>query len=288
MGTFAGHALPGAFFMVFAVWWMVQFAYQRVALDHGRVKPRGRLFRALHRLPIEGVAVLLAGIIGFIAENFYPYPKWIIYDDDGKFANTHVWQHCAMYSFFSLYGIVVIFSKTCMPHAEKYTKLLGAVAFFVEGMLFHFHTVGRPAIDVHLHNLLVLAISACMLFTLGEAFFPKEERFRIMRCTAALLQGTWFFQVGSVLYWPPSGKQWDDEDHSNLMFLTEAFVWHLLVDVCLIVLVYGISFLILKATGHSTLHYREMKTVDGRDNIEFGTTSLLDNGEPNAHGYDSE
>ena len=288
MGTFAGHALPGGFFMAFSVWWMIQYAYEQVALDNGRLQPRGRILRALHRLPIEGITVVCSGIIGFVAENMYPEPKWGIYDAEGKFAYTHVWQHCEMYTFFGLYGIAVILSKTCMPQVEKYTKILGALAFFVEGMLFHFHTVGRTTIDVHLHNLLVYAITACVLFTVGEAFYPRDGRFRVMRCVAVFLQGTWFFQVGTVLYWPPSGKAWDDEDHANLMFLTEAFGWHLLVAILAMLAVYWISAAVLKVTGNAAVHYHKMDNMPDGDDVEFGRRKLLDNGAPNNRDSDTE
>ncbi|XP_038065369.1 transmembrane protein 45B-like [Patiria miniata] len=288
MGTFAGHALPGSFFILFSIWWMIQYAYEQIALDNGRQQPRGRIMRTLHRLPIEGITVVLAGFIGFIAENMYPSPKWGIFDKDGNFAYTHVWQHCEMYTFFALYGLADILSKTCMPKAEKYTKILGSLAFFVEGLLFHFHTVGRTTIDTHLHNLLVYAIAACVVLTLAEAFYPKEGRFRALRCVAVLLQGTWFFQVGTVLYWPPSGKPWDDEDMANLMFLTEAFAWHLLVDILLMLMVYGISCLVLKKTGLTAVHYRKMNGIADGEDIEFGTRVLLDNGAPNNLDSDNE
>ncbi|XP_033633399.1 transmembrane protein 45B-like [Asterias rubens] len=284
MGTWPGHALPGGFFIVFAIWWMIQFTYEKVALDNGRLKPGTRILRVLHRLPIEGITIMCAGIIGFIAEMMYPIPKWTLIGSDGQFKHPAEWQHCTMYTFFSMYGLVTILSKTCMPHAEKYTKVFGALAFFIEGMLFHFHTHGRPGLDVHLHNLLVIAIGFCVLLSVCEIWHPKDERIRIMRYTSTLLQGTWFFQVGTILYWPPSGEPWDEEDHINMMFITVAFAWHLLFDIIIMVIVYGVVGMILRMTGTMGVRYRPMK--NGLEEIEFDDRTLLKNGEPSRCGSD--
>ena len=109
-----------------------------------------------------------------------------------------------------------------------------------------------------------------------------------MRCIAVFLQGTWFFQVGTVLYWPPSGKPWDDDDHANLMFLTEVFAWHLLLAILFMLILYGISCLILKVTGHAAIRYRNMNGIADGEDIEFGTRKLLDNGAPNNLDSDNE
>ncbi|XP_038065358.1 transmembrane protein 45B-like [Patiria miniata] len=286
MGTWPGHALPGAFFILYAIWWMVQFTYEKVALDNGRLQPSGRILRRLHRWPIEGATILAAGIIGFIAEMMYPIPKWTLIGADGQFKHPAEWQHCTMYTFFSVYGLVVTLSKTCLPQAERYTKIFGSLAFFIEGMLFYFHTHGRADLDIHLHFLLVIAIAFCVILTLAEVWCPKDDRIRVMRYTATLLQGTWFFMVGTVLYWPPSGKEWDEEDHLNVMFITVAFAWHLLFDIIIMVVVYGVIRSLLHLMGCAGVRYRPMN--NGAEEIEFESTKLMDNGKPGHVGSDVE
>jgi hypothetical protein len=48
------------------------------------------------------------------------------------------------------------------------------------------------------------------------------------RVLCTLLQGTWFWQIGFVLY-PPTDSpayKWDPNDHSAMMLITASFVWH--------------------------------------------------------------
>lgn len=45
------------------------------------------------------------------------------------------------------------------------------------------------------------------------------------------------FQIGFVLY-PPSGPEWELDQHDNVMFVTMCFCWHLAVA---LLLVAGIS-----------------------------------------------
>ena len=65
------------------------------------------------------------------------------------------------------------------------------------------------------------------------------------------MQGTWFYQVGYVLYppksWGPS-MQWDLNDHEQIMIITMSFCWHLmliviglLIQLWLVKCVYGSS-----------------------------------------------
>ena len=287
MGTFIGHALPGAFLIVLSIWWIIQYAYTRIALDNGRLRPRSRCLYALHRLPVEGALIVFLAVVGFIAEMMYPAPKWTMIDSEGKWKHQVEWQHVTMYTYFGIYGAVCVMARTCIPSASKFEKPFGALAFFIEGFLFYFHTHGRNDLDIHIHLMLVVAIFICFLATLGEVWYKDDQLFYLIRVVFTLLQGTWFWHVGIVLYWPPGGETWDPEDHLNVMFTTVFFTWHLAIDMLILLFVYGITALILKACGFSSVRYSQMN--NGQEEIEVKL--LSNNKEAGNHllaGSDSE
>ncbi|XP_072177624.1 transmembrane protein 45B-like [Diadema setosum] len=286
MGTFIGHAAPGAFFIVFSIWWMIQYAYTRVALDNGRQRPRSRILFILHRLPVEGTFIVLCAIGGFIGEMMYPAPKWTLIGSDGNWKHPNEWQHCTMYTYFGIYGAVNIMARTCLPAAAPFEKVFGALAFAIEGMLFFFHTHGREELDVQLHFLLVIAIFACFLTTAAEVWRKEDRLLPLFRFVFTMLQGTWFWHVGIVLYWPPSGEQWDQDSHLNLMFTTVMFTWHLLIDMLVLLFVYGCTSLILRVCGLSSVRYSQMN--NGPEEMEVKLLGNKDAGNHLLAGSDSE
>ncbi|XP_041477722.1 transmembrane protein 45B-like [Lytechinus variegatus] len=259
MGTFIGHALPGAFFIIVSIWWIIQFVYTKIVLDNGRQRPRSRLMYCLHRVPIEGSLIVFGGVVGFIGEMMYPAPKWTLIDSEGHWKHQVEWQHVTMYTYFALYGGIMVMGRSCVPSvAGKYEKAFGALAFAVEGFLFHFHTHGRSDLDVQLHTMLVVAIFICFLSTSAEVWRPKDTLVELIRILFTLVQGTWFWHVGIVLYIPPGGEPWDPEDHLNVMFTTVMFTWHILVDMLVLFFFYGITKLALKMCGFSSVRYSQM------------------------------
>ncbi|MGH0125184.1 UNVERIFIED_CONTAM: hypothetical protein FKN15_027577 [Acipenser sinensis] len=95
-----------------------------------------------------------------------------------------------------------------------------------DGFLFYYHLHGRLMLDVHVHQLLLFAIFGGALTIFLEVFFRGNILLELLRCSLCLLQGSWFWQIGFVLY-PPSGfPEWDSMDHNNMMFITMCYCWH--------------------------------------------------------------
>jgi len=66
---------------------------------------------------------------------------------------------------------------------------------------------------------LFYVIVACLISTLAEMYQPNNVMPALCRVFFTLLQGTWFFQVGFILY-PPVGEKWDVEDHTQVSVYT--------------------------------------------------------------------
>ncbi|XP_001187085.3 transmembrane protein 45B-like [Strongylocentrotus purpuratus] len=272
MGSFGGHAVPGGFFIIVAIWWIIQYAYSIVVLDNCRQRPRSRVMYCLHRAPLEAGLIVFAGIAGIGVEMAYSEPVLVLVDKDGLWQNDVEWGHCSMYLYFGLYGFVKILGSTCVPSAAKFEHALGALAYAVEGFLFYYHTHGRSPLEIHLHSMLVFAIFVCFLAAAAEVWSREDILIRLIRILFTLVQGTWFFHLGIVLYKPPSGEPWDGEDHLNVMFTTVMFTWHILIGMLVLFLVYGITKLTLKACGFSSVKYSQMS--NGRYELAETAQSL--------------
>ncbi|XP_033122943.1 transmembrane protein 45B-like [Anneissia japonica] len=280
MGTFLGHVAPGSFFICFAIWWIIQLSYHENGAVH---RKKSALMRLLSRLPIEAIVIIIFAIAGVIGEMSYPSPKWTLVGADGEFQYSVEWQHCTMYTYFGLYGMIMALSKTALPSVKRYEKIFGAIAFAVEGMIFYFHVHHRSELDVHLHIMLVIAIFGCFCGVLGEAWGSDEKFFKIMRITCTMLQGTWFWMIAIVLYNPPSGEPWSREDHKNVMFITVAFTWHLLMDMFFLTVVYCIVAFVLRFFS-----YERKYALVGQSNHNDISLALIKNDNHTDECFDSE
>ncbi|XP_056271350.1 transmembrane protein 45A [Pseudoliparis swirei] len=239
MGSFQGHVLPGSFFLLAAVWWAGKCSLWRASrrsksLGSTRLASR----TSQRRLEVaEGAVVLFFSFVGMLAEQFAAGgPRLRLYDSS-HWEQLMNWQHATMYLFFGLAGAVALVVHTTEATPLALDRLMLAVAFFNEGFLFFFHLHGRSPLDVHVHHLLLFAIFGAALVAFLEVFHRGNAALELLRCSLTLLQGSWFWQIGFVLY-PPSGPAWDLEDHDNVMFVTMCFSWHLAVALLLVSAVY--------------------------------------------------
>ncbi|XP_077463890.1 transmembrane protein 45A [Stigmatopora argus] len=230
MGSFKGHALPGTFFLLGGLWWTAKHSLWHASRRNksmGSTRLSGRVAQRRMEL-VEASLILLFSFTGMIAEQFLADgPRLKLYDfADNHWKDLMNWQHATMYLFFALAGGValVVHATEAAPFALD--RLTMAIAFFNEGFLFLFHLHGRSALDVHLHMLLVYAIFGGAVVAFLEVFHRGNILLELLRCTLTLLQGSWFWQIGYVLY-SPSGTVWEPKDHDNVMFITMCYSWHL-------------------------------------------------------------
>uniref|UniRef100_A0A672K5K8 Transmembrane protein 45B n=1 Tax=Sinocyclocheilus grahami TaxID=75366 RepID=A0A672K5K8_SINGR len=229
MANFKGHALPGTFFLLFGLWWSIKY------LQHG---DRDRQMHTVlfNRIDlIEGALKIFFAFVGIMAEQFVPDgPHAHLYQDGWvKLMN---WQHSTMYLFFGISGIADVLSMSSRHVPVSLDRLSLSLALFVEGFLFYFHVHSRPALDQHIHSLLLFAVFGGSASTMLEVFKRDNAVLELLRGSLAILQGTWFYQIGFVLY-PLNGEQWDLDRHDNIMFITMCFCWHyavalLVVGIC--------------------------------------------------------
>lgn len=109
------------------------------------------------------------------------------------------------------------------------------------------HTHGRDMLDIFVHQLLVLAIFVTGLIAFLELFIRTSITVELLRTSFIFLQGSWFWQIGFVLYPPSGGPAWDTMDHNNVMFLTICFCWHYALNIVVVGMIYAFVTWLVKS-----------------------------------------
>ncbi|KAG7483867.1 hypothetical protein MATL_G00042930 [Megalops atlanticus] len=241
MANFKGHALPGSFFLLFGLWWSVKYPL-RHCWKKGQAGGRHRPPKFFNTIDfVEGAIKIFFAFVGIMAEQFVPDgPHAHLYNSEEKsWVKLMNWQHSTMYLFFGISGIADVLTMSPLPVPLGLDRLALSLALFVEGFLFYFHVHNRPSLDKHIHSLLLVAVFGGSASTLLEVFKRDHTVLELFRSSLAILQGTWFYQIGFVLY-PLSGPQWDLELHDNIMFITMCYCWHYAVALLIVSMNYGL------------------------------------------------
>ncbi|KFU93546.1 Transmembrane protein 45B, partial [Chaetura pelagica] len=243
MANFKGHALPGTFFLLFGLWWSVKYPLRYLSQKAAKKSHKIYVFQRVDA--IEGSIKIIFALIGMLAEQFVPDgPHLYLYTGESRaWVKLMNWQHSTMYLFFGLAGVLEVLSCLCPGAAPRGLERLAlALALLVEGCLFYYHVLHRPMLDQHIHTLLLIAIFSGACSTLLEVFLWDNIVLELFRAGVTILQGTWFWQIGIVLFQPWGGPMWDEEDHSNIMFLTMCFFWHWAAAVVILAINYTLAY----------------------------------------------
>ncbi|MBN3307045.1 TM45B protein, partial [Amia calva] len=246
MANFKGHALPGSFFLLFGLWWSVKYPLRQLWRQGQRPGGRTRVPAWFARMElVEGGLKIFFSFAGIMAEQFVPDgPHAYLYaGEDHTWVKLMNWQHSTMYLFFGLSGVADVLPALSLPLPLGLDRLALALALFVEGFLFYFHVHNRPPLDQHIHSLLLVGVFGGAGCALLEVFLRDQPVLELLRTSLAIQQGTWFFQIGAVLYPPSGGPAWDEDDHSNIMFITMCYCWHYAAALLLMALNYSLVWI---------------------------------------------
>uniref|UniRef100_W5MX84 Transmembrane protein 45a n=1 Tax=Lepisosteus oculatus TaxID=7918 RepID=W5MX84_LEPOC len=241
MGNFKGHALPGSFFLIAGLWWTVKSSLWHTTRRNKSTVPLAS--RAVQRrLEVIEAAVILA--FALIGESQGPQgPPNNIEPASGcierKWGFVKSCDSDIIQVLYRLRADLQCFPLSSDPHIFQILKCTVRLIFFHSKFLFLYHLHGRDMLDVHVHQLLLYAIFGGALTTFLEVFQRGNILLELLRASLSLLQGSWFWQIGFVLY-PPSGlAEWDLKDHNNMMFITMCYCWHFAFALVTVAVVYS-------------------------------------------------
>ena len=121
-----------------------------------------------------------------------------------------------------------------------------------------------------MHTLLVYAILSCSLFPFLECNAPNQIVFTYGRIASLLLQGTWFFQVGFILF-PLDGIEKWSYDMNDTIVLTQLFIWHLIFIMLFLYLQYWIIKTFFSSSTFISNRLNEDSNNDERNYFSLAT-----------------
>lgn len=246
MGSYAGHVLPGSFFIIFGLWWWLHILALVAQAQARFLKHRFSSVRktsncafdlefesttwckvpvsCTKRFPVEPCLKVIAATVGIIEE--LTKGEWSLFDkSSGHFSHLNNFSHATMFSIFLLGAVVEIlqfYSILFLPAAVDH--VLASLAFFLVGGLFYYHIDGRSELDQKLHILLYTVAFSIAVVILLEAWQRRSFVLFITRTFLVVLLGTWFIQIVHVLY---GSHPWQNID-SHRAFVVIVFSWHVL------------------------------------------------------------
>lgn len=265
MGSLAGHALPGSFFLLHGLIWAILSMWMQLTSKVSKKNKKEATtkssffeYRREHRLarkswiplpccpriPVEPIIKVVLPFIGILVEAFLDYFHgklgffvYHITQSGGRLNDMAKFHHIIMYGSFLVSGIVDIISLV-VKLPRQASQIFFSLAFWVEWMLFYSHSDSNNSLNVSFHFLLNLTILLCVIITALRIFYFSHFLINVGVAFSIMLQGTWFIQVGMSLY-PPNGTNAlkISDPHRATMYVYAIFTVH--------VLLLALSFLVL-------------------------------------------
>ncbi|KAF6768324.1 hypothetical protein AHF37_10910, partial [Paragonimus kellicotti] len=166
-----------------------------------------------NQTPLDSWLKAATCVIGIIGEVYTGF------DHNWRFVHIGNAQHSTMFATFGLSGIVeLLMFYGLLKTSVQVEYIFSFVALMCEGFLFVFHLHGRTPLDIYLHMLLSGMILATIMVGLSEVIHTQQLVYALMRNWCLLVQGTWFWQVGAILYpttsWMPVWDGFGKTKHS--------------------------------------------------------------------------
>ncbi|XP_008837919.1 transmembrane protein 45A-like [Nannospalax galili] len=219
-GDFEGHALPGSFLLILGLWWSSLSILKFVCKQKKETFYLGSK-ALIHRAKfLEGIVLVGMVITGISGLQIFADSSEI------QFLRILRLHHITIYIFFGLLGVANILCATISSLPASLIKLMLSNAFFVQTFIFYNHTHGRDTVDIFLHKLLGLAAFLAGLVSFMEVLTKNNAILELLRSSLIILQGSWLWQLGFILYNPTGGPAWDLKDRNNNMLLSIYFCWH--------------------------------------------------------------
>ena len=301
MGSLVGHVVPGLGLLLYGLLWislshwlnLTKSDAQRQRLESKRrcgtsnckifLKDDSRSyipFPICPRIPLEPLGKIFLPLLAISFElllknkgksaaegkNNMVFEPWNgIYNKDGEFNILDKLDHITMYLGFILSGIVDLLLLCLKDSKPVKAQLFFSLALGIEGYVFYFHGASRASLDATVHKLYVCAVLASVLFSFSRVFYSKNLAINLGLGISLALQGTWLIQIGYVLY---GKKHWERENHRNMQFVVDCFMWHVLIHVFANFVVYYI----LAVACHSRSKHRVKEETEEEQVME----SLID------------
>ncbi|XP_070252680.1 transmembrane epididymal protein 1-like [Myotis yumanensis] len=247
MGTFIGHVYPGLFLFSYGLYQAIVVS-KAVIFNDSRPNPscpprnKGR-WAKLWEISYRGLLKIVTGSILIAYENSCIKGGLVLMNREmpPRFMLPKQWQHLTMFILLTLNGCVDVTSKNLLPQRcvllEKGALVL---IFYVLLMLLVSHVQDSTGVELQVHSLLILVVFLLMLMFTVELWTPNAFHLSMIETFLFLMMGSWLMQAGFILYRPVTGYPWQDDDISDIMFVTTFFCWHVMINALCLLGIYGV------------------------------------------------
>ncbi|XP_066222136.1 transmembrane epididymal protein 1-like [Saccopteryx leptura] len=248
MGKFNGHVYPGLYLFSYGLY-QATVVFKAIIVNdpllHPSCPPRdkGRWAR-LWDISYRGWMKIMTGSILTVYVVFCLDDGTVFMNKNQppRFMYPKEWQHLTMFTLLTLSGCVDVMSKNLLPQRcvllEKGALVL---IFYLLLTLFVSHVQNSTGVELQVHCLLMLVVFLLMLVLTIELWAPDTFHLSLIETFLFLMMGSWLVQAGFILYRPVTGYPWQDDDISDIMFVTTFFCWHGMVNALCLLGLYGIS-----------------------------------------------
>uniref|UniRef100_H0XU97 Transmembrane epididymal protein 1 n=2 Tax=Otolemur garnettii TaxID=30611 RepID=H0XU97_OTOGA len=250
MGTFIGHVYPGLFLFLYGLYQAVVVS-KTVIFNDSLLNPlcptrnKGRWAR-LWNISYGGLLKMVAGSLLIAYEISCIEGGLILMNRDmpPRFMYPKEWQHLTMFILLALSGCAEFMSRNVFPQRCVVLEKGALVLSFYELLLLLVsHVKSSEGIELQVHALVIMVVFLLLLVLTAELWAPDMSYLWMMETFLFLLMGSWLMQAGFILFRPLSGYPWQDDDISDLMFVTTFFCWHLMINASCLLGIYGFSLL---------------------------------------------
>lgn len=285
MGSLAGHVLPGAIFIFYGISWIALSFWLHLTTptstsghkkgSYSEFKRESKLGRVSYipqpfcsKIPLEPVIKILLSCIGIVCEAFADFEDgrlvlkvMKVYDDEGSLRSVSKLHHITMYGAFLVSGVVDLIGLV-VRIPRNMSKLFFSLAFFIEGLLFWYHTHDKEHLSIAIHGLLIVIIFITLFLSLLRILQPSNVIINSLIGSMLLVQGTWFIQIGAILY--QHNPVWSTSDESSstdqIMFAVVIFNWHVLGNM----LITLIAYILMLAIFRGSIKYKRSHGERGK------------------------
>nr|XP_012591053.1 transmembrane epididymal protein 1-like isoform X1 [Microcebus murinus] len=160
-----------------------------------------------------------------------------------RFMYPKEWQHLTMFMLLTVNGCVDIISRHVLPQRHVVLEKGALVLSFYELLLLMVsHVKDSEGVELQVHSLLILVVFLLALVLTAQLWAPGTFQLWVMETFLFLTMGSWLMQAGFILFRPISGYPWQDDDISDIMFVTTFFCWHLMINASCLLGIYGFSY----------------------------------------------
>jgi len=270
-GSWEGHILPGAIFILWGLHHMLGI-FRTYVNSHRSKKPEfiSQPYYQFFSLPLmtESWFKILLPPLAVSVELYWAHDAYRrLVCSAGTVRHGHIngdtlnnWQHTAIYPGFVAAGIIDLVSQhVALPSGTS--KAFVALAFLNETILMLLHKKHTP-LDIAVHLMLGYTMLSSFIFTILEIARPRSFLISCGRVFSLFLQGTWLCAAGRILF--ENRPFWDEmggEDTAPAMYIPVLYCFHILGVAFTMAMSY-VGFLVYYTRRHSDIEFPRRATSD--------------------------